>query len=1050
MIEALIRYSLRNRFLVLVMTGLLVGVGVYHLRLLPIDAVPDVTNIQVQVLTSAPALGPLEVEQYITFPVEQAMSGLPQVTEIRSVSRPGLSAVTVVFEDHSDIYWCRQMVSERLQEAREAIPEGYGEIEMGPPSTGLGEIYQFEVMAEPGALNPETGEPYTPMDLRTILDWQIAYQLRSVPGIVEINTFGGHLKTFEVQLDPDKLRSFGIGLAQVFEALERNNSNAGGAYIERGGEALYIRGEGLIQDLEDIENIVVESREDGTPIYIRNLARVAHAAMVRQGAVTRDGRGEAVTGIVMMLMGENSRVVVNRVKEKIREVMKTLPRGVTIDTFYDRTELIQRTIRTAGRNLAEGALLVVAVLLLLLGSIRGGLIVALAIPLSMLIAFILMVQAGVSGNLMSLGAIDFGIIVDGSVLMMENIFRRMGRDAGARRVSAETVIEACREVGRPVFFAVGIIVVVFFPILTLTGVEGKMFQPMALTLIFAISGSLLIALLLMPVLANLLLRPPPRSSRTPTAENPSEGEHEVWVVRWLKAVYAPFLNWFMAHPLPSVLLSVALMGAGAHVASRMGAEFIPKLDEGAIAMQAWRLPSVSLEQSLANTTEIEKVVIQFPEVTTVISKTGRAEIATDPMGVEISDIFIMLEPRETWAAGKTKEDLVAEIDAQLRERIPGTMFSYSQPIELRVSELISGVRSDVAIKLFGPDLDVLVQKAAELVSVVERIPGAADVKAEQVAGLPILRIRVKRQEIARYGINASEILDTVSAIGGKRVGTVFEGQRRFALQVRIDADFRRDIERIRAIRVADHRGRLIPLSSLADIWVEDGPAQISRERIQRRIAVEANVRGRDLASFVAEAKERVNDEVDLPPGYILDWGGQFENLERASKRLMIVVPVTLFLIFVLLYTSFGSLKPAILIFVNVPAAATGGIFLLALRDMPLSISAGVGFIALSGVAVMNGLVLVTYIRELRAQGVAPVDAARQGALDRFRAMIMAPLVAALGFVPMALSTSAGAEVQRPLATVVIGGLVTSTLLTVLVLPSIYRWFAEKPLQAEGR
>ncbi len=1024
MLNRIFEFSLRNRFIVLVFAALLVGVGVYSLGRLPIDAVPDVTPNQVQILTNAPGLGPVEVEQFITFPVETAMSGLPGVEKIRSVSRFGLSAVTVYFDEGMDIYFCRRLVMERLPAAREAIPAGLGNPEMGPISTGLGEIYQFEVR----------GEGYTLMELRSILEWDVAFKLKSVPGVVEVNTYGGELKTYEVQLDPAQLVAYGLPLSQVFEALERNNGNAGGAYIQHAQEQYLIRGEGLIANLRDIENIVVAARDDGTPIYVRNLARVAFAPMVRQGAVTRDGRGEAVTGVVMMLIGENSRAVARRGHNKIEEIRKSLPPRVTIETYYDRTELVQKTIRTVTKNLAEGALLVIAVLLLLLGNLRGGLIVASAIPLSMLVAFTGMVYAGLSGNLMSLGAIDFGLIVDGSVVMIENIVRHIAeRRATAQersRMSDQAIqgviLEAGREVLRPIVFAVGVIIIVYLPILTLQGVEGKMFRPMALTVVFALTGSLVLSFTVMPVLASFFLRTGVK-------------EEDTWLIRHAKRLYGPLLAHTLRHPGITGGVAAGLFALSVGVALFMGAEFIPRLDEGAIALQAWRLPSVSLEESIRNTTMIEKVLKRFPEVVTVVSRTGRAEIATDPMGVEISDIYVILKPHEEWQTADTKEGLIAAFNSALVEEVPGTQFSYSQPIELRVQELIAGVRSDVAITIFGEDLDTLKDLGEEVVRVVSKVPGAADTKAEQVAGLPYLRVIINREAIARYGINASQILDTVRAMGGRQVGEVLEGQRRFTMQVRFTAADRADVDRIKEIRVADPSGRLIPLSQLAEIRVEEGPTQISRENIHRRLAVEANVRGRDLSGFVADAQRAVEAQVKLPPGYWIEWGGQFENLQRASARLAIVVLMALFLIFVLLYSTFNAATPALLIYLNVPLAATGGIFALALRGLPFSISAGVGFIALFGVAVLNGVVLMSYVLQMRREGLSGEDAARRGAEIRLRPVLMTALVASLGFVPMAFSSSAGAEVQRPLATVVIGGLVTSTALTLLVLPTLYAW-----------
>ncbi len=1019
----IIELSLDNRFLVMVLVLLLIGAGTQALLNLPIDAVPDVTPNQVQILTNAPGLSPLEVEQFITFPVETGMSGLPGITRIRSVSRFGLSAVTVYFEEEMDIYFARRLVMERMPEARDAIPPGMGIPEMGPISTGLGEIYQFEVK----------GEGYSLMELRSILDWDIAFKLRSVPGVVEVNSYGGELKTYEVQVDPDKMVNYKIPMSLLFEALENNNANAGGAYIVKNQEQYLVRGEGLIQSIEEIENIVLTATEDGTPVYVKNVAGVALAPMVRQGAVTRDGRGEAVTGVVMMLIGENSRVVAERVKNKVEEITQSLPPGVTIDTYYDRTDLVRKTIRTVVTNLSEGGLLVILVLLLLLGSLRGGLIVAAAIPLSMLFAFIGMRQFGISGNLMSLGAIDFGLIVDGSVVMIENIVRHLSKSSNSIKDRLTVIRESAREVARPITFAVGIIIIVYLPVLTLRGVEGKMFRPMALTVVFALVGSLILALTLMPVLASVFLKR-------------QQKESETWIIRQVKRAYSPVLRSTIRFPKLTLLAAVLVFSSSLVLVPFMGAEFIPRLDEGTIALQTWRLPSVSLEESIKSSTMVESVLMDFPEVKTVVSRTGRAEIATDPMGVEISDVYIILKPRNQWTTAAGKEELIAKIDAALNQTVPGNLFSYSQPIELRVQELIAGVRSDVAIQIYGEDLGELERLGMEIVQAVNQVPGAADVKAEQVAGLPYLRIMIDRRAIARYGINASQVLDVVRAIGGRVVGHILEGQRRFFFQVRFQEDSRRDLEAISNLRVADPQGRLIPLSQLATLTPEEGPAQISRENIQRRLAVEANVRGRDLAGFVADAQAAVAANVDLPPGYWIEWGGQFENLQRASTRLAVVVPMALFLIFVLLYTAFKSVRLALLIYINVPIAATGGIGALYLREIPFSISAGVGFVALFGVAVLNGVVLISYISQMRRDGASTEDAAYQGALTRLRPVLMTALVASLGFLPMALSTSAGAEVQRPLATVVIGGLITSTLLTLLVLPALYHWLeGRKPI-----
>ena len=1012
----LIDFSLRNKFLVIVMTAVMVGFGVRAMLRLPIDAVPDVTPNQVLVLTQAPGLGPLEVERFITFPVETAMSGLPGITDIRSVSRFGLSAVYIYFEENLDLYFVRRLVLERLPDARAAIPAGLGTPSMGPISSGLGEIYQFEVRGEGQSL----------MDLRSILEWDIAFKLRSVPGVVEVNSYGGELKTYEVQIDPDKLVSYNVSLETVFEALEGNNANAGGAYIERAQEQYVIRGEGLVEKIEDIDNIVVAARS-GTPVFIRNLGKTVLAPQVRQGAVTRDGRGEVVTGVVMMLMGENARVVANRVKTELDVIKNSLPKGVTVETYYDRTDLVRKTIGTVSRNLLEGGILVVAVLLLMLGNVRGGLIVAAAIPLSMLFAFTGMVQAGLSGNLMSLGAIDFGLIVDGSVVMIENIVRRLSEARAPGRSKDDVIRDAGREVARPVFFAVLIIIIVYLPILTLEGVEGKMFRPMALTVVLALIGSLVLALTLMPVLASLGLKA-------------TASEHEPRLIHWLKARYRPWLHRTVARPLFTGAIAAGVFVASLGLVPFMGAEFIPKLDEGAVALQAWRLPSVSLTESLKSTTLIERTLKQFPEVVTVVSRTGQAEIPTDPMGVETSDIYVILKDHAEWTTAATKEALVAAFNEALEREVPGNVLSYSQPIELRVQELIAGVRSDLAITLFGEDLAELRRVGADITRVVSGVRGAADVKLEQTSGLPFLRVKIRRDEIARYGINASQVLDVVQAMGGRAVGEVLEGQRRFDIQVRFTPESRSDIEKIRMLKVADPQGRMIPLSQLADIVVEEGPAQITRENIHRRIAVEANVRGTDLASFVADVQQAVSTQVTLPPGYYVEYGGQFENLQRASRRLLLVVPVALFLIFVLLYTTFGAVRPALLIYFNIPIAATGGLVALMLRGMPFSISAAVGFIALFGVAVLNGVVMISYFIELRRQGLGVDEAVMTGAELRLRPVLMTALVAGLGFVPMALSTGAGAEVQQPLATVVIGGLLTSTTLTLLVLPALYRWF----------
>ncbi len=1027
MIERILEWSLKNRFLAFLMTGLLVVGGLAAMKSLPIDATPDVTNVQVQVLTTAPALGPEEVERFVTTPVELAMSGVPGLEDVRSVSKFGLSSVTLVFEEGTNIYFARQLVNERLQAARQGIPSGYGEPELGPITTGLGEIFQFEVR----------GEGKSPMDLRTILEWEIAPRLRRIPGVIEVNSFGGELKTYQVQVRPDDLARYRLAITDVFQALERNNANAGGAYVEKGAEQYLVRGEGLIQSLDDIRDVVVSTDGAGTPVYVRQVADVAFAPMVRQGAVTRDGRGEAVAGIVMMLLGANAREVVGNVKQAMAEMKPALAKlGVEVDPFYDRTALVQKTVQTVAKNLVEGGILVVVVLFLLLRNLRAGLIVSSVIPLSMLSAFIGMRWFGVSGNLMSLGAIDFGLIVDGSVIVVENAVRMIAERSHhlGRPVSPEErnglVLRASREVLRSATFGVAIIAIVYLPILSLVGIEGKMFRPMAMTVLFALAGALLLTLTFIPALASLLL--PARLS-----------EKESFIVAGVRRVYQPLLERAMRRRWATAGIAVAVLLGSLAVIPFLGAEFVPRLDEGALAVQSWRLPSVSLEESIRQSTEMEKVLKRFPEVVTVVSKTGRAEIATDPMGVEISDVFVMLKPPSEWKTASSREALIESMDAELRKHLPGTVFSYSQPIELRVAELIAGVRSDVALKIFGDDLGTLKRSADRAVAVLARIPGAADVKAEQTAGLPVLRIGIDRRAIARLGINAADVLDVVNAVGGREVGSIVEGRRRFPLQVRYAPATRASLEDLARLGVRAPGGQLIPISQLAEIRVEDGPAQVSHESGRRRITVELNVRGRDLAGFVADAEEAIQRSNVIPAGYFTEWGGQFENLQAASRRLLVVVPVSLALIFVMLYLALGSAGLAALIYLNVPFAMTGGLLALAVRGMPLSISAGVGFIALFGVAVLNGLVLVSYVKLKRDEGASAMDAAVEGGRVRLRPVLMTALVASLGFVPMAFATGAGAEVQKPLATVVIGGLVTATLLTLLVVPMVYAWLFAK-------
>ena len=1019
MLNALIEASLKNRFLVLALALLVAGVGIYSALHLPIDAVPDLTNVQVQVITEAPALSPMEVETFLSFPVEGAMSGLPDVEQIRSISKFGISVVTIVFHEGTDLYRARQLVSERLGRAAEAIPKGYGTPTLGPISTALGEVYQFQVKSTDGKL--------TPMQLRTKLDWFISYQLRGVPGVTEINSHGGELRTFQVEVDPDKLSTYHLTMTEVFDALRSNNANVGGGYLVHEGEARYIRGVSQAKSVDDIAAIVIDER-NGVPVTIASVAAVHPAPMIRAGLVTKDGKGEVVTGLVMMLIGQNSRAVVERVKAEVAKLQKDLEKeGIEIVPLYDRSHLIDQTLHTVLKNLGEGGALVIVILLLLLGNIRGGLIVALAIPLAMMTASSIMLATGVTASLMSLGAIDFGLIVDSSVIMVENCVRRLGHEGGSRP-KLDIIRDAAVEVRRPTMFGELIIAIVYLPILALQGTEGKLFRPMALTVIFALAGSMVLSLTLMPVLASMAL-------------DARAKEKDVWLIRWLKRVYRPMLDAVVMRPAVAVGIAVALLAVSVPVALNLGGEFMPRLNEGDLLIEAVRLPSASLEGAVEASTQIEDILKGFPEVRMVYCKTGRPEIANDVMGVHQTDVWTLLKPQSEWREGMTRDRLIEEMDRALTENVPGVKFGFSQPIEMRVNELVAGVKSDVAALIYGPDLDELRRLAADVERVLAKIPGAQDLKSPSAGRLPMLRVSVRRDQLARYGVKASDVLDAIAALGGTTVGTVFEGQVRSPIQVRLPLSWRNDPKRIEQIRIVDPKGRPIALRDLADVTSEEGPNEIERENVQRRAVVGANVRGRDIAGFVADAQAAIEREVAIPGGYLIRWGGQFEHLRTASDRLLIVVPLALALIGLLLYMTLGSMKLAALIFLAVPMAATGGIFALAARGLPFSISAGVGFIALFGVAVLNGLVWVSAVEHLRLEGVEPHTAAEEAAMARLRPVLMTALVAGFGFVPMALATTPGAEIQRPLATVVIGGLVTSTLLTLLVLPSIYPWFA---------
>ncbi|WP_312106341.1 efflux RND transporter permease subunit [Stenotrophomonas indicatrix] len=1046
MLERLIGLSIRHRWLTLVLTAALVALGVWSYRHLSIDATPDITNVQVQINTQAPGYSPLEAEQRVTFAIETAMAGLPKLDYSRSLSRYGLSQVTVVFKDGTDLYFARQQVAERLQQIASQLPEGL-DPEMGPISTGLGEIFMYTVEAEPNARKPD-GTPYTATDLRTLQDWVIRPQLRTTPGVTEVNTIGGFERQIHITPDPAQLVALGFTLNDVVAAVMRNNQNIGAGYIERNGQQFLVRVPGQLANLEAIGNIVLD-RRDGVPIRVRDVASVGEGKELRTGAATQNGH-EVVVGTAFMLFGANSREVSQAAAAKLDAANASLPAGVHAKAVYDRTALVDRTIGTVSKNLIEGALLVVVVLFLLLGNVRASLITAAVIPLAMLFTIIGMVRGGVSGNLMSLGALDFGLIVDGAVIIIENCLRRFGeaQHALGRQLNDEErydlTASATAEVIRPSLFGLGIIAAVYLPIFALSGVEGKMFHPMAITVGLALTGAMVLSLTFVPAAIASFLR-----GRV--------AEHDNRPMRWSRARYTPLLDWALRRRVV-VLAGAAVLVVGCGVlATRLGSEFVPSLDEGDITLQPMRIPGTSLEQSVAMQETLEKRLAQFPEVANIFSKIGTAEVATDPMPPSMADTFLMLKPRDQWPdPRKPKAELVEELEAAAKE-IPGSNYEFTQPIQMRTNELISGVRSDVAVKVYGDNLDQLTRLASRVERVMRSVPGAEDVKAEQVSGLPLLTITPDPAALARYGLNPGDVQETVAtAIGGSVAGQLIEGDRRFDLVVRLPEAQRQDPavladlpiplpastsvdESSRLAAGANGGPRTVPLREVAKIQVERGPNQINRENGKRRVVITANVRERDLGGFVGELRTRIGQDVALPEGYWIDYGGTFEQLISATQRLGVVVPVTLALIFALLFMAFGSAKDAAIVFSGVPLALTGGVLALALRGIPLSISAGVGFIALSGVAVLNGLVMIAFIRRLREQGDPLDDAVRDGALGRLRPVLMTALVASLGFLPMALNVGAGSEVQRPLATVVIGGIVSSTALTLLVLPVLYRW-----------
>lgn len=1040
MIDKLIAWSIQWRLFVVLLVLGLIGAGIYAAIGLPIDAVPDVTTNQVQINTVAPAFTPLEMEQYVTSPIEVAMSSLPHKESIRSLSQFGLSQVTIVFPDDADLYAVRQLVLERLRDVERDLPPGVAP-ELAPISTGLGEIYQFTVDDDSGK------DRYSLMERRTLLDWFIKPQLRTVPGVIEVNSFGGEEQQYEVLVDPAKLTGYGLTLRQVIDALSANNINAGGGYLEHGGEQELIRGVGLIRNETDIGNIVVSSHQ-GTPVYVSSVAQVRSGAQIRQGAATRDGKGETVIGVAMLLKGENSGAVAGRIAERLEQVQKALPPGVKIEPFYDRSTLVNRTIRTATRNLIEGGLVVMAVLFLFLFQIRAGLIVSSAIPLAMLVAIIGMRYFGISANLMSLGAIDFGLIVDAAVIIVENCARRLAekrRELG-RELSGDerraTVREASVEVRKAGQVGEILIIAAYLPIVSLVGIEGKMFRPMAFTVIFALSGALALSLTLIPALSALLLREPRRVPKDRKAETPSL-EADNPIVHFIAGFYAPLLRGAIRHRRLTALGALLFVIAGVALYPYLGAEFLPKLDEGAIAINVNRLPSVSLSEAVRMSTAMEQVVREFPETDTVVSRIGRPEIATDAMGPNMGDTYVFLKPITEWKSAVSREELVSKMDERLNASVPTQAYSFSQPIEFRMQELIEGIgaRSDVVIKIFGDDLDTLREQAGQTARILSKVPGAADVKVEQTSGQPVLQVNIDRAAIARYGINVADVQQVIqTAIAGTEATRVLEGFRRFELVVRLRPEVRQNARDFANLLVSAPNGQRIPLAQLAHIGTETGPVEIARENGQRRISVEVNVRSRDIGSFVQQAQADVARDMQLPPGYIMEWGGLWQNLESGRNRLLIVVPVTFLIIFMLLFATFHSARLATLVFTGVPFAVTGGILALLLRGMPFSMSAGVGFIAVSGVAVLNGLVLVSFIGRFHQQGESLETAVYRGTLLRLRPVLMTAAAASLGFLPMALSTSAGAEVQRPLATVVIGGIITSTFLTLLVLPAIYPWF----------
>lgn len=1027
MIDRILAFSLKNRLLVALFAIGIVGAGGLALTKLPIDAFPDVSPVLVQVITVTPGLAPEEVEKLVTYPVEVSMNGIPGVAQTKSLSTFGLSQVSVYFKDDVDIYFARQLVLEKLQAAKELIPQGIGEPALGPITTGLGQVYQYVVRDSTGKRDKT--------ELRTLQDWIVKYNLRTVPGVADVISIGGEVKQYQVQVDPRALRQYGVTLDELRKALGANNRNVGGGFIVRGPEEYLIRGIGLAESLDDLENVIVLQR-GGSPVYVRNVATVAFGPEVRRGAVTMNGKGEVVTGIVLKRIYENTSQVIGAVKAKVAEINRALPPGVSVVPYYDQSELVSRAVGTVKDALIEGAVLIVITLFLFLGNVRSSLIVTALLPLSLLLAFMLMQYAGLSANLMSLGglAIGIGMMVDGGVVMVENVYRHLseaghGSDATFHESTPHIILRSAKEVGRPIVFAIAIIILVFLPLFTLEGVEGKMFKPMAFAISFAMLGSLIFSLTVIPVLCSFFLK--------------GGGEANTWIMRQAKKPYLPALRWSLRNRTRTLVGAVIALLLSLALVPFLGTEFVPVLEEGSIMFRPTLAPSAGLDETVRTTDKLERLLLaNFPEVKNVVSQSGRADAGGDPDPVNSSMVLVTLKPQGEWTTGRTKVELVEAMEHELG-KYPGIALSFTQPIAMRVDELISGVRAQLAITLFGDDLDQLVRAGDQIQDVVATVPGAVDLQTEQVTGQPQLQIKVDRSAISRYGLNVDDVLESVqTAIGGEEAGRVYEGVRRFDVSLRLQEPYRRDLEEIAGLIIPDpeHGGASVPLSEVADIQVVTGPKQINHDNGQRRIVVQLNVRGRDLGGFVADAQRAIATQVKLPPGYFVTWGGQFENQQRAMKRLMIIVPITIGLIFLLLFSSFGSLKQAALIILNVPFALIGGILGLFISRQYLSVPASVGFIALFGVAVLNGVVLVSYINSLRQEGKSVHDAVYEGTVLRLRPVLMTATVAILGLLPLLFSSGAGSEVQRPLAAVVVGGLLTSTALTLLLLPTLYGWF----------